>query len=165
MLKICISVTPHALDPVPSVTNCHTFSDPLPLERDVPYGRPLGKSFTRSHRFRPALLVYIACTKHLPSYLPSMVTPCSSAQHLMESVSFLARILSLPAVIYCRRSLHLEFLTTSCPLFSHRDYLSLSRGSRRGQIRPWPPSKLSMEFGPLGARKSNDSIVNLSKCK
>ena len=24
----------------PSVTNCHTFSDPLPLERDVLYGRP-----------------------------------------------------------------------------------------------------------------------------
>ena len=23
-----------------SVTNCHTFSDPLPLERDVLYGRP-----------------------------------------------------------------------------------------------------------------------------
>jgi len=22
------------------VTNCHTFSDPLPLERDVLYGRP-----------------------------------------------------------------------------------------------------------------------------
>src|SRR6218665_3109084 len=31
-----------------------------------------------------------------------------------------------------------------------------------GQIRPWlPPSKLAMEFGPLGGRKSNDSIVNL----
>jgi len=28
-----------------------------------------------------------------------------------------------------------------------------------------PPSKLSMEFGPLGDRKSNDSIVKLSKCK
>jgi len=27
--------------PPPSVTNCHTFSDPLPLERDVLYGRPL----------------------------------------------------------------------------------------------------------------------------
>ena len=24
----------------PPVTNCHTFSDPLPLERDVLYGRP-----------------------------------------------------------------------------------------------------------------------------
>jgi len=36
-----ISVTSHALDPLPSVTNCHTFSDPLsPLERDVLYGRP-----------------------------------------------------------------------------------------------------------------------------
>ena len=30
MIKICISVTSHALDPPPSVTNCHTFSDPLP---------------------------------------------------------------------------------------------------------------------------------------
>src|SRR6218665_1570934 len=35
------SVTSHALRPPPSVTNCHTFSDPLPLERDVLYGRPL----------------------------------------------------------------------------------------------------------------------------
>ena len=24
----------------PLVTNCHTFSDPLPLERDILYGRP-----------------------------------------------------------------------------------------------------------------------------
>ena len=29
------------LTPPPPVTNCHTFSDPLPLERDVLYGRPL----------------------------------------------------------------------------------------------------------------------------
>src|SRR6218665_2146035 len=29
------------LDPPPPVTNCHTFSDPLPLECDVLYGRPL----------------------------------------------------------------------------------------------------------------------------
>jgi len=34
-----------------------------------------------------------------------------------------------------------------------------------GQIRPWPPAKLSMEFGPLGGRKRNDSTVNLSKSK
>src|SRR6218665_873598 len=35
-----------------------------------------------------------------------------------------------------------------------------------GQIRPWPPSKLAMEFGPpFRSRKSNDSIVNLSKSK
>src|SRR6218665_436155 len=27
--------------PLPSVTNCQTFSDPSPLERDVLYGRPL----------------------------------------------------------------------------------------------------------------------------
>src|SRR6218665_1599902 len=34
------------------------------------------------------------------------------------------------------------------------------------QIRPWPPSKLALEFGPpFGGRQSNDSIVNLSKCK
>ena len=30
MIKICISVTSHALDPLTPVTNCHTFSDPLP---------------------------------------------------------------------------------------------------------------------------------------
>ena len=29
------------LAPLPSVTNCHTFSNPSPIERDVPYGRPL----------------------------------------------------------------------------------------------------------------------------
>ena len=41
MIKICISVTSHALDPLP----CHKLSHllgPLPLlERDVLYGRPL----------------------------------------------------------------------------------------------------------------------------
>src|SRR6218665_2309011 len=26
--------------PPPPVKNCHSFSDPSPLERDVPYGRP-----------------------------------------------------------------------------------------------------------------------------
>jgi len=30
MLKICISVTSHAFDPPPPVTNWHTFSDPRP---------------------------------------------------------------------------------------------------------------------------------------
>ena len=36
------SVTSHDLYPPPPVTNCHTFSDPLPpLERDILYGRPL----------------------------------------------------------------------------------------------------------------------------
>src|SRR6218665_2950028 len=39
IIKEFISVTSHALYP-PSVTNCHTFSDPIPLERDVLYGRP-----------------------------------------------------------------------------------------------------------------------------
>src|SRR6218665_3027516 len=34
-----------------------------------------------------------------------------------------------------------------------------------GPIRPCPPLKLAMEFGPLGGRKSNDSIVDLSKIK
>src|SRR6218665_891821 len=33
----------------PSVTNCHTFSDPLPLERDVLYGRPPIKRHLPSH--------------------------------------------------------------------------------------------------------------------
>src|SRR6218665_898401 len=38
-------------------------------------------------------------------------------------------------------------------------------GGTRGEIRPCPPSKLAMEFAPLGGRKSNDSIVNLSRFK
>ena len=42
--KKFISVTSHALDSPPLVTNCHTFSDPLPLERDILYGRPLTSS-------------------------------------------------------------------------------------------------------------------------
>ena len=42
--KKVISVTSHALDP--PVTNCHTFSDSLPLERDVLYGLPLSDSST-----------------------------------------------------------------------------------------------------------------------
>jgi len=36
----CKSVTSHALGPPHPVKNCNTFSDLLPLERDVPYGRP-----------------------------------------------------------------------------------------------------------------------------
>src|SRR6218665_2382106 len=42
MIKICISVTSHALDHPRSL--CHKLSHllgPLPLERDVLYGRPL----------------------------------------------------------------------------------------------------------------------------
>src|SRR6218665_1921080 len=31
----------HMSLPPPPVTNCHTFLDPLPLERDILYGRPL----------------------------------------------------------------------------------------------------------------------------
>src|SRR6218665_2655179 len=34
-----------------------------------------------------------------------------------------------------------------------------------GQIGPWPPSKLAMEFAPLEGRKRNDSTVNLWKSK
>jgi len=43
MIENFISVTSHALDPLPPVTNCQTFSDPL--ERDVLYGRPLNPVF------------------------------------------------------------------------------------------------------------------------
>jgi len=35
-----------------------------------------------------------------------------------------------------------------------------------GQIRPWPPIEVGNRvWPPLGGRKSNDIIVNLSKCK
>src|SRR6218665_876767 len=47
MIKISISVTSDALAPIlPSVTNCHTLSDPL--ERDVLYGRPQMKAVNLS---------------------------------------------------------------------------------------------------------------------
>jgi len=37
---------------------------------------------------------------------------------------------------------------------------------QRGQIRPWPPHRSwQRSLAPLGGRKSNDSIVNLWKCK
>jgi len=39
-MKFFKSVTSHALGSPPPVTNCHTLSDPLLLERDVFYGRP-----------------------------------------------------------------------------------------------------------------------------
>jgi len=51
------------LDPLPSVTNCHTFSDPRPLECDVLYGRPLSKersSTGRSFQTEKALRCIIA---------------------------------------------------------------------------------------------------------
>ena len=37
--------------------------------------------------------------------------------------------------------------------------------SEGGKSGHGPPSKLAMEFGSLGGKKSNDSIVNLWKCK
>src|SRR6218665_1195342 len=40
MHEFFLNVTSHALGPPPTVTNCHTFSDPSPLKRDVLYGRP-----------------------------------------------------------------------------------------------------------------------------
>jgi len=51
MIKIRISLTSHALDPPPSVTNRHTFSDPLPLERDVLYGRPLSQFLLQNYTY------------------------------------------------------------------------------------------------------------------
>jgi len=38
--KIYKCEVPYSWPPLP-VTNCHTFSDPFPVERDVLYGRPL----------------------------------------------------------------------------------------------------------------------------
>ena len=43
MIKICISVTSHALDPPPTLSQTVTPSrTPSPLERDVLYGWPPG---------------------------------------------------------------------------------------------------------------------------
>src|SRR6218665_1516711 len=41
MIKICISVTSHALDPLPLSQTVTPSRTPSPLERDVLYGRPL----------------------------------------------------------------------------------------------------------------------------
>src|SRR6218665_1172089 len=43
MIKICISVTSHALDPSLCHKLSHLLGPPPPLERDVLYGRPLIK--------------------------------------------------------------------------------------------------------------------------
>ena len=51
---------------------------------------------------------------------------------------------------------------------SHHRYANNTGGggSRGAYPAMAPPSKLAMEFGPpLGGWESNDSIVNLSKCK
>jgi len=44
----------HMSLPPPPVTNCHTFLDPLPLERDILYGRP--PNFEQKEQF--ASVVY-----------------------------------------------------------------------------------------------------------
>src|SRR6218665_2289388 len=69
MIKICMSLTSHALDPPPPVTNCHTFLDPLPLERDVLYGRPITKDsshcLTVKLRFGHSLQVHTSSASSL----------------------------------------------------------------------------------------------------
>ena len=45
------------LTPPPPVTNCHTFSNPLPLERDVLYGRPLGFKQVRATIYNASLAI------------------------------------------------------------------------------------------------------------
>ena len=55
-----------------------------------------------------------------------------------------------------------------CDLWNFKNINDLyigSGGSGRGAIRPWPPSKLAMEFGPLRGRRNNDSSVNFAKFK
>src|SRR6218665_3278528 len=49
MIKICISVTSHALDPFPLSQTVTPSRTPYPLERDVLYGRPLIYKTTCSH--------------------------------------------------------------------------------------------------------------------
>src|SRR6218665_865593 len=78
-----------------------------------------------------------SCTKHaetiyLPTYLLYSHTLQFCSRPLLSPLSICWKVCCSwyssclwPAVIYCRRSLHLEFLTTSCPQFSHRGYLSL----------------------------------------
>src|SRR6218665_56556 len=51
MIKKCISVTSHALGPPPPVTNCHTYSDPLPSSVTCFMDGPL------LHHVSPSLLL------------------------------------------------------------------------------------------------------------
>src|SRR6218665_265160 len=103
MIKICISVTSHAFNPLSPVTNCHTFSDPSPLERDVLYGRPLDglallciitrKSLTSSLTFNTLppishdnswFLFPMCITEHL-SRLNSICQSCDHLNILLRS--------------------------------------------------------------------------------
>ena len=59
-------------------------------------------------------------------------------------------------------------LWTRCKLTQRPSYVynSVASGGSRGQIRPWPPIEVGNGVWPtLGGRKSNDSVVNLAKCK
>src|SRR6218665_3636294 len=78
-------------------------------------------------RFKLALLLYKACTNHLPSYLSSMVTPFSSVEGCssLRSASGIKYVVHGTRLVFGGWSLHLEFPTTSCPKFSYRGYLSL----------------------------------------
>jgi len=69
---------------------------------------------------------------YLPTYLlwshPASLLKAAPlyAQHQLEIMLFLARVLSLAGShLLCRRPLHLKFTIPSCPQFPHRDYLSL----------------------------------------
>ena len=50
----------------PPVTDCHTFSDPLPLERDVLYGRPIPA--LDLHPSQPLNLLFFSIKRLLAYY-------------------------------------------------------------------------------------------------
>src|SRR6218665_1059870 len=82
------------LDPSP-VTNCHTFSDPLPLERDVLYGRPFENvSFPIAFLHFVTLWHLASVVIMLPRYRNSFICSISFSPMLILTV------VSFPLLIF-----------------------------------------------------------------
>ena len=98
-MKKIESVTSHNLYPPPPVTNCHTFSDPLPpLERDILYGRPPTCMLGAVHKNYMVHKNYVL-TNQQPTYLYNSL---SFPSHSVSTRSSDSLVLSIP---YVRSSL------------------------------------------------------------
>ena len=89
MIKICISVTSHALDPPPPVTNCHTFSDPLPPRA----WRTLwtAPKTAAHHSANPLWRSCLSLSRH-PSHYSSQVSPVDPYSSLLHIFRMLCRL-------------------------------------------------------------------------
>src|SRR6218665_1165774 len=57
------------LTPLPPVTNCHTFSDPLPLEREYFMDGPIRPTDILRHVEVPAIRRGISCVSHYLTFI------------------------------------------------------------------------------------------------